>query len=80
MNDSNRNFIADALSQIIEQTQISICEQFLKRLDLGFVTNDFDSCEQSIMAMIQNALDNAVLLSESEFDSLLNLYNNILNA
>lgn len=78
MNEDNRNFIAESLQDKVTQLQVDTCNRISKQADLGFISASNFQCLLSVSSLILNALEAHEILSESQFSSILDLYNKAL--
>lgn len=80
MNETNKDFIAENLQDKITQLQIDTCNRISEQANLGFVSPSNFQCLLSLTSLILNALDVKEMLSDSQFSSILNLYNKVIYA
>ncbi len=77
MNDTNKEFITEELSNSILSKQINLTNRIANLADLGFINDANTDCELSIMVLLEHALDNVILYSKEQFDNILLLYNKV---
>lgn len=80
MNEANRDFIAESLQDKIAKLQVDTCNCISEQANLGFVSSSDFQCLLSVSSLILNALDVKEILSDSQFSSILNLYNKVIYA
>lgn len=80
MNETNKDFIAENLQDKITQLQVDTCNRISEQTNLGFVSPSNFQCLLSLTSLILNALDVKEMLSDSQFSSILNLYNKVIYA
>ena len=80
MNEANRDFIIESLQDKVAKFQVDICNCISEQANLGFVSSSNFQCLLSVSGLILNALDVKEILSESQFSSILNLYNKVIYA
>lgn len=79
-NNENKDFIANRLSNNIINLQSSLVERVIKQADFGFVSAPNFSCLLAVSCLLEHALDNVILYSNSQFSNILNLYNKVIYA
>lgn len=80
MNKENNKFIAERLQDAIIQYQVDICNRITKQAVLGFVSPSNFQCLLAVSCLLEHALDNVILYSNSQFSNILNLYNKVIYA
>lgn len=79
-NNENKDFIANRLSNNIINLQSSLVERVIKQADFGFVSTSNFPCLLAVSCLLEHALDNVILYSNSQFSNILNLYNKVIYA
>lgn len=79
-NNKNKDFIANRLSNNIINLQSSLVERVIKQADFGFVSAPNFPCLLAVSCLLEHALDNVILYSNSQFSNILNLYNKVIYA
>lgn len=79
MSKVNDKFIAKSMYDNVEQMQISLANMAAKRANLGFTEPLSSSCVLSIICLLNHALENRILYSTEQYDSLLTLYNKVIH-
>lgn len=65
----------EVLEKPICQKILSVCDNYINALNLGFVGSSDAFCDIIILGMINNALQNSNVLTTPQKDHLINLYN-----
>ena len=65
----------EVLEDPICQKILSVCDNYINALNLGFVGSSDAFCDIIILGMINNALQNSNVLTTAQKDHLINLYN-----
>lgn len=79
-NNENKDFIANRISNNIINLQSSLIERVIKQADFGFVSAPNFPCLLAVSCLLEHALDNVILYSNSQFSNILNLYNKVIYA
>lgn len=79
MENVNEEFYVDNISMSIEEMQIALSNKVASHALLGFASDNSSTCKLSIVSMLIHAFDNWILYSKDVKESLLNLYNKIIN-
>lgn len=80
MNKENNKFVAERLQDAIVQYQVDICNRITKQAVLGFVSLSNFQCLLAVSRLLEHALNNVILYSNSQFSNILNLYNKVIYA
>lgn len=65
----------ETLEEPICQKILSVCNNYINALKLGFVDSSDSFCRIIILGMINNALQNTNVLTTAQKDHLINIYN-----
>lgn len=79
MSETNDKYINERIANDVEQMQIRLAKSVSDRAIFGFVEPLSSSCVLSITTILNHALDNSILYSTRQFQTLLTLYNKIIN-
>lgn len=79
MSKANDKFVVKGMYDNVEQMQISLANMVAKRANLGFTEPLSSSCILSIVCLLNHALENRILYSTEQYESLLTLYNKIIH-
>lgn len=76
---SNKDFINEELAKTIQDMQITMATEVAEKVEEGFVPTEEDSCRLGIISILIHATDNVSLYTDSQWQSIQNLYNNLIN-
>lgn len=78
--NNNKEFISSTLIDTLNNMQIKLSQQIGDLAVLGFISNSNTYCILSIIALLNNAIDNPILFNKRQWDNILLLYNKISHA